>query len=57
MEAEYETCSNNEWQEVGRGVFERTEIGMPQGGPLSPLLSNIMLSYSFEFPPFQKEKG
>ena len=26
------------------GVFERTEIGMPQGGPLSPLLSNIMLN-------------
>ncbi len=32
------------WQEVSRGVFERTEIGMPQGGPLSPLLSNIMLN-------------
>ena len=26
------------------GVFERTEIGMPQGGPLSPLLSTIMLN-------------
>ncbi len=26
------------------GIFERTEIGMPQGGPLSPLLSNIMLN-------------
>ena len=26
------------------GVIERTEIGMPQGGPLSPLLSNIMLN-------------
>lgn len=26
------------------GMFERTEIGMPQGGPLSPLLSNIMLN-------------
>ena len=26
------------------GEFERTEIGMPQGGPLSPLLSNIMLN-------------
>ncbi len=25
------------------GMFERTETGMPQGGPLSPLLSNIML--------------
>ena len=24
--------------------FERTEVGMPQGGPLSPLLSNIMLN-------------
>ncbi len=23
--------------------FEETEIGVPQGGPLSPLLSNIML--------------
>ena len=29
---------------ISRGVFERTEIGMPQGGPLSPLLSNIMLN-------------
>ena len=27
-----------------KGKFERTEIGMPQGGPLSPLLSNIMLN-------------
>ena len=26
------------------GMFEETEIGMPQGGPLSPLLSNIMLN-------------
>ena len=26
------------------GMFERTEVGMPQGGPLSPLLSNIMLN-------------
>lgn len=25
-------------------MFERTKIGMPQGGPLSPLLSNIMLN-------------
>lgn len=27
-----------------RGMFERTEEGVPQGGPLSPLLSNIMLN-------------
>ena len=27
-----------------KGMFERTEIGMPQGGPLSPLLSNVMLN-------------
>ena len=26
------------------GMFERTETGVPQGGPLSPLLSNIMLN-------------
>lgn len=26
------------------GVFEETKVGMPQGGPLSPLLSNIMLN-------------
>ena len=26
------------------GMIERTEAGMPQGGPLSPLLSNIMLN-------------
>ena len=25
-------------------VFEKTETGMPQGGPLSPLLSNVMLN-------------
>ncbi|HBT63199.1 MAG TPA: group II intron reverse transcriptase/maturase, partial [Ruminococcaceae bacterium] len=25
-------------------LFERTEIGVPQGGPLSPLLSNVMLN-------------
>ena len=25
-------------------MFERTEVGMPQGGPLSPLLSNVMLN-------------
>ena len=29
---------------ISRGVFEKTEVGMPQGGPLSPLLSNIMLN-------------
>ena len=29
---------------ISRGVFERTEVGVPQGGPLSPLLSNIMLN-------------
>ena len=29
---------------ISRGMFEKTEIGMPQGGPLSPLLSNIMLN-------------
>ena len=27
---------------ISRGIFEKTEVGMPQGGPLSPLLSNIM---------------
>ena len=29
---------------INRGVFKKTDIGMPQGGPLSPLLSNIMLN-------------
>jgi group II intron reverse transcriptase/maturase len=29
---------------VSRHTFEETEIGVPQGGPLSPLLSNIMLN-------------
>jgi len=29
---------------ISGGVFEETETGMPQGGPLSPLLSNIMLN-------------
>lgn len=26
------------------GMFKITETGVPQGGPLSPLLSNIMLN-------------
>ena len=29
---------------ISGGIFEETETGMPQGGPLSPLLSNIMLN-------------
>lgn len=29
---------------IRKGVFEKTEVGVPQGGPLSPLLSNIMLN-------------
>ena len=29
---------------ISKGMFEKTEAGMPQGGPLSPLLSNIMLN-------------
>jgi len=29
---------------VQNGMFERTDVGVPQGGPLSPLLSNIMLN-------------
>ncbi|WP_022747560.1 group II intron reverse transcriptase/maturase [Lachnobacterium bovis] len=29
---------------ISRGIFEKTEVGMSQGGPLSPLLSNIMLN-------------
>ena len=29
---------------VSRGVFEKTEAGMPQGGPINPLLSNRMLN-------------
>ena len=29
---------------IAKGMFERTEVGMPQGGPLSPLLSNVMLN-------------
>lgn len=26
------------------GVFERSEEGVPQGGPISPILGNIMLN-------------
>lgn len=29
---------------IANGMFGRTEIGMPQGGPLSPILSNVMLN-------------
>lgn len=29
---------------ISKGTFEETEVGMPQGGPLSPLLSNILLN-------------
>lgn len=29
---------------VQNGLFEKTDVGVPQGGPLSPLLSNIMLN-------------
>lgn len=29
---------------VQNGLYEKTAIGVPQGGPLSPLLSNIMLN-------------
>lgn len=29
---------------VQNGMFEKTDVGVPQGGPLSPLLSNIMLN-------------
>ena len=29
---------------ISKGMFEKPEVGVPQGGPLSPLLSNIMLN-------------
>ena len=29
---------------ITRGIFEKAEIGVPQGGSLSPLLSNIILN-------------
>lgn len=29
---------------IDKGIFGKTEVGVPQGGPLSPLLSNIMLN-------------
>ena len=29
---------------IADGIFERTEVGMPQRVPLSPLLSNVMLN-------------
>ena len=29
---------------IQNGLFEKTETGVPQGGPLSPMLSNIMLN-------------
>ena len=29
---------------IRQGMFERSEQGVPQGGPLSPLLSNVMLN-------------
>ena len=34
----------HKYLEISRGLFEKTAVGMPQGGPLSPLLSNIMLN-------------
>jgi group II intron reverse transcriptase/maturase len=37
----------NKYQKAGvveKGLFARTDIGVAQGGPLSPLLSNIMLN-------------
>jgi hypothetical protein len=29
---------------VRNGLFERTEVGVPQGGPLRPMLRNVMLN-------------
>ena len=29
---------------IESGMFQKTDVGVPQGGPLSPLLSNIMLN-------------
>ncbi len=29
---------------TSKGVFQKSEVGMPQGGPLRPMLSNIMLN-------------
>lgn len=34
---------------IRNGMFEKTEVGMPQGGPLSPLLSNIMLNEKVKY--------
>ena len=40
------TATSNRYLEAGllqNGIFEERKLGMPQGGNLSPLLSNIML--------------